>query len=85
MARPVGSTNHQSKALKEMVLATLDKVGGLDYLAIQAVENPTAFMTLLGKILPTQISGDSENPLEIISRIERLVIDPNENASNQNS
>lgn len=61
--RPKGSTNHQSRLVKEMILAALDKKGGEEYFIRQADENPTAFMTLIGKVLPTQISGDAENPL----------------------
>ena len=30
------------------------------------------------------ISGDDENPLTIIHRIERVVLDPNDNAANKN-
>ena len=79
MARPVGSTNHQSKALKEMVLATLDKVGGLEYLAKQAENNPTAFMTLLGKILPTQVTGGDETDSPISHSLTVKFIHGNSN------
>lgn len=75
--RPKGSTNHQSKMIKEMLFEALDKAGGADYLYNQSQSNPSAFMTMLGKILPTQIAGDEESPLTIIQRIERVVLDPN--------
>ena len=52
MARPKGSLNTHSKILKEMVMAALEAVGGENYLEEQAIKNPTAFMTLLGKTLP---------------------------------
>jgi hypothetical protein len=35
------------------VLAALAAKGGQKYLEKQADENPTAFLTLLGKVLPT--------------------------------
>jgi hypothetical protein len=35
------------------------------YLERQALENPGPFMALLGKVLPMQIAGDSENPIVI--------------------
>lgn len=74
--RPKGSTNHQSKIIKEMLFEALDRAGGAEYLYNQSQTNPTAFMTMLGKVMPTQISGDDENPLTIIQRIERVVLDP---------
>jgi hypothetical protein len=43
-----------------MILAALDKVGGIDYLVGQAHANPTAFLTLLGKIMPTQVNAITE-------------------------
>lgn len=60
-----------------MILQALDEQdgGGVEYLKRQAVGSPTAFMTILGKVLPTQISGDDENPISIIQRIERVVVD----------
>lgn len=54
--RPKGSTNHQAMAIKEMLRAALDKVGGLDYFVKQAQENPTAFMTLIGKTIPADVN-----------------------------
>jgi len=53
--RPRGSTNHQAMAIKEMLRAALDKVGGLDYFVQQAQENPAAFMTLIGKTIPADV------------------------------
>jgi len=48
-----------------MVLAALAGVGGEQYLMRQADENPTAFLTLVGKVLPLQITGDPERPLAV--------------------
>jgi hypothetical protein len=37
-----------------MILGALDDAGGQDYLAEQAYNNPSAFMALLGKVLPPE-------------------------------
>jgi hypothetical protein len=37
-----------------MILGALDDAGGQDYLAEQARENPIAFLTLLGRVLPRE-------------------------------
>lgn len=54
--RPKGAQNKVTKQLKEMILGALDDAGGQDYLA-QCAKDPktrTAFLTLLGKVLPTE-------------------------------
>lgn len=63
--RPKGSLDKNNKQLREMVLEALEKKGGPEYLAKQADENPAAFMSLLGRILPTQLTGDGGGPVHI--------------------
>lgn len=58
--RPKGVPNKSTKAIKEMVIAALDKAGGIDYLLVQAHDNPTAFLTLVGKVIPLQVNGAGE-------------------------
>lgn len=61
--RVKGSQNKFTKQVKEMILGALDDVGGQAYLAQQARENPVAFMTLLGKVLPMQVTGEGGGPV----------------------
>ena len=56
--RPKGVPNKLTRTIKEAIEVSFEKVGGADYLARMAIEQPVAYMGLLGKILPTQISGD---------------------------
>lgn len=74
--RPAGLPNKLTKALKEMILGALDDVGGQQYLRKQAKENPAAFMTLLGKVLPTTLAGDPNSPLRVINKIEIVPVEP---------
>ena len=70
--RKVGTPNKITGDVKAMILAALDKVGGAEYLYRQAEANPGAFMTLVGKVLPTTLSGDPVNPVAVsISFAER--------------
>lgn len=61
--RPKGVPNKITGTLKEMILGALDNAGGVEYLTRQADENPGAFMTLLGKVLPMTIAGDPQSPV----------------------
>lgn len=61
--RPKGSVNKLSGDVKAMILAALDEKGGTAYLVKQADENPTAFLSLVGRVLPMTVAGDPNNPL----------------------
>ena len=72
--RQPGTANKVTRDLREMIIGALDKAGGLAYLTRQAETSPAAFMTLIGKVLPTQIAGDKDNPLNVIHAIERVIV-----------
>ena len=56
--RPLGSKNKFTKALKTTVLSALETLGGEQYLVEQGKANPAAFMSLLGRILPTEVKAE---------------------------
>lgn len=73
--RPKGTPNKTTALLKDAILKAAEFAGkklgkegddGLtSYLIEQAEKEPVAFMSLLGKVLPLQVSGDKDNPLQI--------------------
>lgn len=63
--RPKGSLNKENKLLREMILDALDRKGGADYLVKQADKNPNAFMSLLGRVLPLQVTGEGGGALVV--------------------
>lgn len=65
-----GTPNKLTKDLKEMILGALDEAGGQNYLLEQSRKNPAAFLTLLGKVLPTTLAGDAQAPLHTVTRVE---------------
>ena len=76
--REKGTPNKVTKQLKELILGALDGVGGQAYLERQAEENPGPFLTLLGKVLPTTLSGDADNPLKVYQQVAYVIVDPKE-------
>lgn len=58
-----GIPNKITADVKAMILGALDKAGGEDYLVEQAEKNPTAFMSLIGKVLPMQVTGEGGKAL----------------------
>jgi hypothetical protein len=75
MGRVKGTPNKITKALKDMILQALEEKGGVEYLARQADENPTAFLTLVGKVLPLQLTGENGSPIQV-ERVERVFLRP---------
>jgi len=65
--RVKGTPNHTTTAVKDMVVNALNLVGGEKYLAKQAKENPASFMSLVGRVIPTQVraalTGGEGNPI----------------------
>lgn len=63
--------------LKQMILNALDNVGGEEYLADRARDPRTAsaFLTLIGKVLPMQVTGANGGPL-VFERIVREIVEP---------
>lgn len=55
--RKKGQANKVTKELKDMILGALDGAGGVSYLQAQAESNPSAFMSLVGRVLPLTIKG----------------------------
>lgn len=70
--RPKGSRNKQTAAIKDMIVQALSDAGGAEYLLRQSRENPAAFMTLVGKVLPMQVTGEGGGPV----RVERIELVP---------
>ena len=74
--RPKGIPNKITANVKELILGALDQAGGQSWLARQADENPVAFMALLAKLLPSELSVDATlTQYEPITEIRRTIVD----------
>lgn len=70
--RPKGSPNKNTALIREMVSDALHKAGGVNYL-VDCAKNPRtapAFLGLVGKVLPIQVTGEGGGPVETVTRIE---------------
>lgn len=78
--RPKGALNKVTKQLKEMILGALDEAGGQQYLVDCAKDPKTsaAFLTLLGKVLPSEIkaehTGPDGKPLQAAAPVFNVVV-----------
>jgi hypothetical protein len=75
--RPKGAMNKNSKLLKDAILEAAARAGNkfgkdglVSYLEEQAEKNPTAFINLMGKVLPLQVKADIEGEVDHVVRVE---------------
>ena len=59
---------HGTLPVKDMILEALAGVGGVEYLVNQAKENPRAFLTLVAKVVPPQVTERNDEPVVQVVR-----------------
>jgi hypothetical protein len=80
--RPPGSLNKTTTQLREAILGALEAAGGeegsVGYLKRLAIENSSAFASLLGKVLPTTLAAASESNGGLGTKItfKRVIVMP---------
>lgn len=66
--RPKGLQNKLTLEVKDMIRQALDGAGGVTYLEKQATDNPNAFLSLVGKIIPKDIKHEvtgGKDPIKV--------------------
>jgi hypothetical protein len=63
--RPVGATNLVNRTLKEAILQSFNKIGGVNWLVKLADTHPPVYATLLGRVLPLEVTGANGGPLVV--------------------
>lgn len=78
--KPKGATNKVTREVKAMILEALDGAGGVQYLIERASDPRTAsaFLTLVGKVLPMQVQGAGPNGEHVFQRLVVEVVKPEE-------
>lgn len=60
--RKAGTPNKVTKQLKEQILGALEAKDGQAWFEARMDDQPAAFMALLGKILPSEMTATLQNP-----------------------
>jgi len=72
--RPKGVPNKTTALLKDAILKAAETAGGgepdglVNYLVRQAKQNPTPFLSLLGRVLPMQVPDEVDKNIEVTIR-----------------
>lgn len=76
--RPKGSPNKINKAAKDAIADAAESLGGSARLVAWVQEDPAnekAFWTTIyPKLVPVTLSGDAENPLSVVSKVELVAL-----------
>ena len=71
--RRKGSLNKVSGEIRAMIVQALESAGGMDYLAAQAQANPAAFMSLLGKLVPSELRAELAGSLTVETSFDAIM------------
>ncbi len=63
--RPKGVPNKATQSIREMIELALSDNGGWRYLSAQAKAQPVAFMGLIARVLPLQVTGSGGGPVAV--------------------
>lgn len=71
-----GVPNKSTGAIKDMILTALSDAGGAEYLLRRANDPKTAaaFLGLVGKVLPLQVTGADGDAIKVVTRIELVAL-----------
>lgn len=74
--RPKGVPNKTTALLKDAILQAAEQAGGeggiVGYLTLQAHENPSAYLSLLGKVIPLQVQGGGKDGSIVVEIVRGL-------------
>jgi hypothetical protein len=78
--RPKGAQNKTTKAAKDAIEYAAQQLGGGERLYEWALEDPinekVFWSTIYPKLIPIQVSGDQDNPLTMLTKVEFAVVKP---------
>ena len=76
--RQKGTPNKTTKIAKDAIAEAAEALGGAERMVAWAREdaqNERVFWgTIYPKLLPIQIGGDPDNPVELIHKVERIIV-----------
>ena len=74
--RQPGVPNKLTANVKAAIIEAFSQAGGVEYLLGLATTDPRTFCSLLGKTVPTTVTGDPDNPIVLnVTRVELVAPD----------
>jgi hypothetical protein len=83
--RKKGVPNKLTTGAKEVIAQVAENIGGVARMTKWVRESPdnekAFWVNIYTKLLPLQVSGDKDNPLGYVHRIERVIVHPKDRCS----
>lgn len=78
--KPKGAVSKTPALIKDMIAQALTEAGGVEYLTARANDPRTAsaFLGLVGKVLPMTLTGPDGGAIKTVTRIELVAMKPND-------
>lgn len=67
--RPKGSLDKGNALIRELICNALDELGGTAYLVDKAESHPAAFLALIGRTMPLQVTGEGGGAVQHSIRV----------------
>jgi len=65
--KPKGAKDKSTRGIRGMILQALSNVGGVKYLEQQAKDQPVAFLSLVGKVLPLDVTSSDGSMRPVVA------------------
>ena len=76
--RPKGSPNKLAKAAKDAIAEAAEALGGAErmvkWVRLDPANEKAFWTSIYPKLVPVTLSGDSENPLALVSKVELVAL-----------
>jgi hypothetical protein len=79
--RQKGTPNKTTAMVKEALNLAFEDIGGQIAFSLWANANKTEFYKLYAKLLPVELAGSADNPIQVVQKIERQVVRPSDSDS----
>jgi hypothetical protein len=64
--RTRGSKNLINRTIQELIREALDQVGGSRYVAEVARKRPDVYLSILGRLIPTELKAELDRPVMVV-------------------
>lgn len=72
--RQKGTPNKTTVKVKEAFEQAFEQLGGVDALVTWGMAERSEFYKLYAKLLPVQITGDEDNPVQVVTKVELVAL-----------
>lgn len=74
--RKAGTPNKLTASVKDAIEQAFEQAGGVGYLVQQSQDNPVAFMSLIGRVIPKDVTVQVNQLVDVLAGINGSSLKP---------